>query len=144
VPIVRGKLGDLLAARLNVPILFLNAGFNGTSIESWFVTSIGGSASNIYLGGYYPNRLPYSGLESVLQYFVPLLGARSIFGAKVRRIIILFEHLNPIIQQSFKLLSQKQESNLGKISLGSFHKPQPVLRPIIVTLPMHLSHGSLY
>ncbi|NBB28390.1 T9SS type A sorting domain-containing protein [Cellulophaga sp. BC115SP] len=73
-----GKLGDLLAARLNVPILFLNAGFNGTSIDSWFVTSIGGSAYNIYLGGYYPNQLPYSSLESVLHYFVPLLGARSI------------------------------------------------------------------
>ena len=73
-----GQLGDLLAAKLNVPILFLNAGFNGTSIDTWFVTSIGGSAYNIYLGGYYPNRLPYSGLESVLQYFVPLLGARSI------------------------------------------------------------------
>lgn len=109
-----GKLGDLLAAKLNVPILFLNAGFNGTSIDSWFVTSIGGSAYNIYLGGYYPNRLPYSALESVLQYFVPLLGARSILWCQGETDNVPFKTSQFDYTAKLQVIISKTREQLGK------------------------------
>jgi len=41
-----GELGDLLAKRLNVPIMFFNAAYEGTSIENWYSSSIGVSTKH--------------------------------------------------------------------------------------------------
>ncbi len=73
-----GRLGDLLVNRLNVPIMFFNVGFNGTTISAWANTAKGGYAANPYLGGVYPNKMPYQNMSDVLKYFVTQLGVRAV------------------------------------------------------------------
>ena len=73
-----GRVGDLLASRLNVPIMFFNVAFNGTTINAWSNTAKGGYAINPYIGGVYPNRMPYQNMSDVLKYFVPQLGVRAV------------------------------------------------------------------
>ena len=74
-----GKLGDLLASRLKVPIMFFNVALEGTKSEAWAITANGGTASNPFLpGSVYKNGLPYKNMSDVLHYFVPQLGVRSV------------------------------------------------------------------
>jgi hypothetical protein len=73
-----GKLGDLLASRLGVPILFYNSAWTGSAVRNWR-ESINGTANNIYNGAPYPVRgAPYGNLRSVMQYYVPITGIRAI------------------------------------------------------------------
>jgi hypothetical protein len=74
-----GRLGDLLADRLKVPILFYNVSWDGTLVRSWR-ESITGKAYSPYVSGqaYEPSGAPYSNLRSVLQFYVPVTGIRSI------------------------------------------------------------------
>jgi hypothetical protein len=73
-----GKLGDLLASRLGVPILFYNSAWTGSAARNWR-ESINGTATNIYNGAPYPvNGAPYGNLRSVMQYYVPVTGIRAI------------------------------------------------------------------
>lgn len=72
-----GALGDLLVARLNVPVLFYNAALEGTTSRAWR-ESTNGLALNPYIGGFYMNQLPYSQLRLSLRQFVSLTGIRAI------------------------------------------------------------------
>ncbi len=74
-----GKLGDLLANRLKVPIMFFNVALEGTKSEAWAITANGGTAFNPFLPGtIYQNGLPYKNMSDILHYFVPQLGIRSV------------------------------------------------------------------
>jgi hypothetical protein len=76
-----GKLGDLLANRLQVPILFYNVAWEGTIVRSWR-ESITGTARSPYIEDifvpYEPSGAPYSNLRSVLQYYIPITGIRGV------------------------------------------------------------------
>jgi len=73
-----GKLGDILAGRLGVPILFYNIGWYGSAAKNWR-ESINGTAHSVYNGeAFYPSGAPYSNLRSVLQRYVPVTGIRGI------------------------------------------------------------------
>jgi hypothetical protein len=76
-----GKLGDLLANRLQVPILFYNVSWDGTIVRSWR-ESITGTARSPYIEDrfvpYEPSGAPYSNLRSVLQHYVPITGVRGV------------------------------------------------------------------
>ena len=73
-----GKLGDLLASRLQVPILFYNVAWEGTLIRTWR-ESITGTANSPYVpASYEPSGMPYTNLRSVLQYYVPITGIRGV------------------------------------------------------------------
>ncbi|MBE9466199.1 T9SS type A sorting domain-containing protein [Dyadobacter subterraneus] len=73
-----GKLGDLLASRLGVPILFYNSAWTGSAVKNWR-ESINGTAYNIYNGAPYPiSGVPYGNLRSVMQTYVPITGIRAI------------------------------------------------------------------
>lgn len=73
-----GKLGDYLVQKLNVPVLFFNVGFSGTSVQAWSMTAEGFSAPNPWVGGIYENKQPYKNLYDVLSYFTPQLGVRAV------------------------------------------------------------------
>ena len=74
-----GRLGDLLASRLKVPIMFFNVALEGTKSEAWAITANGGVAPNPYTDPVpYQGNLPYKNLSNVLHYFVPQLGVRSV------------------------------------------------------------------
>jgi len=72
-----GGLGDMLVKRFNVPVLFYNAAFEGTTSRSWR-ESLYGNANNPYVEGFYPNQLPYSQLRVSLREFASLTGIRAI------------------------------------------------------------------
>ncbi|WP_081681322.1 T9SS type A sorting domain-containing protein [Flectobacillus major] len=133
-----GVLGDLLAQKLNVPILFLNVGFNGTSVETWSVTSQGGSAYNIYLGGYYPNGLPYSNMKSVLNYFVPLLGVRSVLWCQGEADNVPFKTSRSDYKARLQTVINKTREHSGKniswmVSLTSASTPPTSCNPANVS-----------
>ncbi|WP_461052694.1 T9SS type A sorting domain-containing protein [Spirosoma arcticum] len=74
-----GRLGDLLAQRLNVPILFFNAGYGGTTIQNWRQSIETGRTENIYISGtYHRDGQPYANLRSTLQFYTHMLGVRAI------------------------------------------------------------------
>ncbi|MCK8491595.1 T9SS type A sorting domain-containing protein [Spirosoma sp. RP8] len=73
-----GRLGDLLATRLNVPIMFFNAAFTGTSIRNWSDSAPEGGAAYGYGGSPYPARQPYAGLKVALQSYANILGIRAV------------------------------------------------------------------
>jgi hypothetical protein len=73
-----GKLGDLLASRLGVPILFYNSAFTGTAVKSWRESTTG-IGYNIYDGSpYLPAGMPYANFRSTMQYYVPMTGIRAV------------------------------------------------------------------
>ncbi|WP_247236998.1 sialate O-acetylesterase [Telluribacter sp. SYSU D00476] len=72
-----GRLGDQLANRLGVPILFYNAAWYGTSIKNWR-DSIHGTAYGVFDGSPYPQGMPYANLRLAMQYYVPLTGVRGV------------------------------------------------------------------
>ena len=80
-----GKVGDALAAKLNVPIMFFNTGWAGASLKTWRY-----SAENPTLqapSDYFPDvrefdypkgGYPYVNLSSVLKYYGINLGIRAV------------------------------------------------------------------
>ena len=73
-----GKLGDRLAARLGVPILFYNAGWYGTAAKNWR-ESINGITFSVYNGEpFNPAGMPYNNLRLTLQYYIPVTGVRAV------------------------------------------------------------------
>lgn len=75
-----GKLGDILANRYGVPILFYNAGWYGSAARNWQQSLNGGYTESVYKAGerYEPQGSPYIMMKSVLQYYVPITGIRGV------------------------------------------------------------------
>jgi hypothetical protein len=72
-----GELGDRLARKLNVPVMFFNAGLLGVSVINWRESAEGKPTTNIF-NQVLPNGLPYSNLRNTLHYYGSLLGVRSL------------------------------------------------------------------
>jgi hypothetical protein len=79
-----GKVGDALAAKLNVPIMFFNVAFAGSSVRVWRE-----SAENPTIGAVsdtqfsstinrYDVGTPYANLKEVLAYYGVNLGVRAV------------------------------------------------------------------
>ena len=73
-----GRLGDLLAQRLNVPILFFNSAFTGTSVRNWAESALGVPTLSDYVPDYYETRQPYISLKVALSNYASLVGMRAI------------------------------------------------------------------
>ncbi|QIP14858.1 T9SS type A sorting domain-containing protein [Spirosoma aureum] len=74
-----GKLGDMLAQRLNVPILFFNAGYLGTAVKNWRESAEKGRTESIYQQGtFYADGQPYANLRIALQFYTNMLGVRAV------------------------------------------------------------------
>jgi len=74
-----GQLGDLLVRRLNVPILFFNAGYGGTAVRNWRESATeGGTAYGVLNGQPYANSQPYISLKVALQFYANMLGVRAV------------------------------------------------------------------
>lgn len=74
-----GKLGDLLTARLNVPVSFFNAGAIGTSSKNWMESRLGGATNHEYIGIQYGDLvgMPYVHLKNVLHFYASQFGTRA-------------------------------------------------------------------
>ncbi|WP_247236999.1 sialate O-acetylesterase [Telluribacter sp. SYSU D00476] len=73
-----GLLGDMLARKLNVPILFINTAWEGTSIRNWTQSAKGETTYNVYGGFVYPPQMPYANLAIAARHYVNTLGARAV------------------------------------------------------------------
>ncbi|MVM31460.1 hypothetical protein GO755_15550 [Spirosoma sp. HMF4905] len=72
------ELGDLLTNRLNVPVLFYNVAWAGTTVRNWRESMEQGATTTID-GTTMSAGMPYSNLKRVLKDYVPLTGLRAIF-----------------------------------------------------------------
>ncbi len=72
---VYGLLGDRLAARLNVPILFLGAAVRSTSSNDWRATALGQDAIT-YRG--LSQSSPFRALEMAIRYYGRRTGVRAV------------------------------------------------------------------
>jgi len=84
-PYYWGKVGDALAAKLNVPIMFFNTGWAGASVRVWRESAenptvgvpsdfqFDNTNNNRYVPGY-----PYSNLSAVLSYYGINMGVRAV------------------------------------------------------------------
>ncbi|MFY7829709.1 MAG: T9SS type A sorting domain-containing protein [Flectobacillus sp.] len=84
-PYYWGKVGDALASKLNVPIMFFNVAWGGASVRVWRESAenptigtpsdfqFGDGTVNRYLPGY-----PYANLKAVLGYYGINMGIRAI------------------------------------------------------------------
>lgn len=73
-----GTLGDLLARRLNVPVLFFNSGWEGTTVGNWRQSAENGITGSIYIDQNYPVGQPYANLRTALRFYTNMLGIRAI------------------------------------------------------------------
>lgn len=73
-----GILGAKLATKLNVPILFINASWEGLAIDSWRESLRGGTAPNPFSGLSAKPGYPYNSTRFSLNYYHNLLGIRAI------------------------------------------------------------------
>ena len=72
-----GWLGDQLAARLNVPILFFNVAWDGSAVRNWRESfQLDSTATSYY--EYFRPGMPFGNLKRVLNDYVPLTGARAV------------------------------------------------------------------
>ena len=73
-----GKLGDLLAEKLNVPILFINTGFEAMGIEAWSKSASGERGQDFYSGNFALPGYPFENLRKSLHYYANMFGVRSV------------------------------------------------------------------
>jgi Secretion system C-terminal sorting domain/Carbohydrate esterase, sialic acid-specific acetylesterase len=113
-----GKLGDLLASRLDVPIMFFNVALEGTKSEAWSITANGGTAFNPFNSSPYLNNLPYRNMSDVLHYFTPQLGVRSILWCQGESDNAIFGRAQNISSVTYKnnlqTVIQKTRQETGK------------------------------
>ena len=72
-----GILGDLLTQKLNVPVLFINTAWEGTSIGNWSESAQGRKTQNSF-GFFYPDQMPYANLRLSMQHYAKEFGVRAI------------------------------------------------------------------
>lgn len=75
-----GVLGDLLVQKLNVPVMFVNTGWDGTSIRNWWQSSQGQRTYSVYAAGVppFPDQMPYANLRLSVQHYARQYGVRAV------------------------------------------------------------------
>ncbi|GAB4015409.1 T9SS type A sorting domain-containing protein [Spirosoma koreense] len=77
-----GVLGDLLVKQYNVPVLFINTAWAGTTIKNWQESSNNQITKNIFAIGTpnenFPPGMPYANLAIALRYYCSLQGLRAV------------------------------------------------------------------
>ena len=71
-----GRLGDLLVAKLKVPILFYSAAFGGTNMEQTYMSAYDIPFDHSFVD--YKIRMPYVNIRNGLKTYVPQTGLRAI------------------------------------------------------------------
>jgi hypothetical protein len=72
------ELGDLLAVRLNVPIMFFNAAFEGSTVGNWRESAEGILTVNPNGTGFIAKDFPYQNLRNSITQYGSILGVRAV------------------------------------------------------------------
>lgn len=73
-----GELGDKIADRFGVPVLFFNVGLPASVVRNWSETANGQLSQNIFLSKPWPNFQPYRNLRNALIYYHSVFGIRAV------------------------------------------------------------------
>lgn len=73
-----GVLGDLIASRYQVPVLFINTAWEATIIRNWKESSEGKPTLKWFNSQPYPPGMPYANLVIALRYYCSLQGLRAV------------------------------------------------------------------
>ena len=111
-----GQLGDLLATKLNVPIIFFVAGWGATTSQNWLESANGQTTKSIYTGNDFPTTMPYGNLKAVLGEYANKTGFRSLLWTQGEADSHLLQSSNANI--TF-LRIEDYEDNLRKLILKS-------------------------
>lgn len=71
------RMGDRLAARLNVPIAFMNSAWSGTAVRNWRESITADSTATSY-NEYFRPGMPYGNLKRIVRDYMPLTGLRAV------------------------------------------------------------------
>ncbi|WP_460996228.1 sialate O-acetylesterase [Spirosoma harenae] len=123
-----GQLGDLLVKRLNVPVMFFNAAFEGTAVRNWRESAPnGGVAYSVYNGQPYVGRQPYINLKLSLQFYANMLGIRAVLWHQGEADNLIntstasyASDLQSVINQSRRDLNQNVPWVVARASYGQF------------------------
>ncbi|UTA66279.1 sialate O-acetylesterase [Emticicia sp. 21SJ11W-3] len=78
VPWFWGRLGDKLAQRLNVPVLFYGAALGGIGANAWQRSANGEDLTKELPTFIAVPGMPYRAMKAALQYYVPRTGVRAV------------------------------------------------------------------
>lgn len=109
-----GILGDQLTRKLNVPVLFINTAWEGTSVENWAQSAAGQSTKSPYGGFPYPAQMPYGNLLISTRHYVNQLGVRAILWMQGEADNFPLHTSASTYQQSMQFLINKLSSDTGK------------------------------
>jgi hypothetical protein len=132
VPWAWGRLGDLLVAKLGVPVMFFGAGHGGTSSEQWGRSSQG-------LPFYGPDWIqqnlgaPYRALENSVAYYGSLTGLRAVMWQQGESdgetfFIPYYENIKKVI---YKTRENAEHNSLAWVVARSSRNPDPHDGPIL-------------
>ncbi|SOD82256.1 sialate O-acetylesterase [Spirosoma fluviale] len=76
IPWFWGHMGDELVRRINVPVLFYNAGFGGTTMKDNYNSAYDIPFQHSFVR--YDLRMPYVNIRNVMNLYVPTTGIRAI------------------------------------------------------------------
>ncbi len=129
-----GTLGDKLAARLNVPVLFMNAAWEGFDVKQ-FVRSLNNEAGiNPYSGNSAPTGYPYQSITDALHYYANLLGIRAILWHQGESDNFLNTSSQDYVDDLYKLINGTKNSTgkelswvIARVSKDNRRYYQPVI-----------------
>ena len=108
-----GELGDLLAKRINVPIMFYNVGLSGTSTENWVSSIIGADTYHVGTSEKFERYQPYHLLRKTLQSIVSIYGLRSVLWHQGESDAATFVNEQAYLS-NIKIIVQEVRNNTGQ------------------------------
>ncbi|UFH52765.1 hypothetical protein [Spirosoma sp. KNUC1025] len=76
VPWLWGHMGDVLVARINVPVLLYNAGFGGTNMQQTYWAAYDIPFQHSFVR--YTIRMPFANIRNLMNLYVPTTGLRAV------------------------------------------------------------------
>lgn len=73
-----GQIGDSLAKRLDVPIMFFNTALTRTLSSNWYQSSIGQPTKDAIFQGFFQPGFPYQYLKTTMKHYASLFGIRAV------------------------------------------------------------------
>lgn len=73
-----GKLGDFLASKLDVPVMFFNAAFEALGIEEWSKSANGERGQDYYSGNYAMPGYPFENIRKSMHNYANMFGVRAV------------------------------------------------------------------
>ncbi len=115
-----GWLGNQIASRFNIPVLFINTAYGGTQVDAWQKSAQGLPAPNVFLkfagdpNPFYPPGMPYGNLKVALQYYGSILGVRAVLWMQGETDSYTLNTSTDAYRDALKFVIQQTRNDTGK------------------------------